>query len=1009
MSKIDLRQGYSSTSANETLENNILLPGATWLRWEPHIHGPGTVLNDQFKGSDAFNTYLSDLERVTPVLRAIGITDYYSSEVYEMVAEAKRNGRLPQCELIFPNIELRLDVGTVSGSFVNIHLLVCPDDGDHLDKIYRFLSLLKFRAHGDNFHCTKADLIRLGKLTEPSISDDRKALELGAIQFKVSRTQLQDEYHASDWAKANIIIAVAGGSDGSGGLDRAADKTLREEIDKFAQVIFASADNQREFWLGKRALNAEQIRSRYRSLKPCMHGSDAHRPEDVGAPKNDKFTWIKGVARFDSLRQACIDPEGRAFVAPHPPLGANPSQTILEVNINDTAWCDTPKLKINSGLVAIIGARGSGKTALAEIIAAGCDAVSDGQIDGEMSKSFLIRAKPELDGASVTLNWGSGRESEVRSLYYVNSSTDKFPMARYLSQQFVDDLCSSDGVTDKLLKEVERIIFSSHDVNQREGTIDFSELLELRASRPRSARQQEELSLQDLCNRIGVELEKTKLVTETRSQIQSKDTLIQQYTNDRAKLVVTGSEERVKRLSDLATAADVVRNNVRFFSQREQSLLSIKDDVINVRTNRAPEDLREMQEKHIQAGIQAIEWPSFLTDFKGDVDNVVTGHISSAQKSMQSWKGTTPTPIGKGEAYIPDDTELESLPLALLEAEINRLTSLISADTTTAQRFNAISQKIAQEQAALTALKEKLEDFESAQGRVDNLRLERDTTYGRVFRLILEEESILTDLYQPIMTKLLGSTGTLNKMSFSIKRSINLDRWAEEGERLFDLRVDSAFRGRGTLKQHAQEALLPAWEKGSDADVLAAMKKFQEDHANELISHATVAKTDKENFRAWAMQFAKWLYGTGHISLTYGVDYDGVDIRKLSPGTRGIVLLMLYLALDDDDDRPLIIDQPEENLDPKSIYDELVCLFIAAKQKRQVIMVTHNANLVVNTDADQIIIAQTGERLPSGMPKISYMSGGLEEAHIREEVCGILEGGEPAFRRRAERLRVNIQ
>jgi len=1008
MSNIKLTQGYGGTSAGEPLENNILSSGATWLRWEPHIHGPGTVLNDQFKGSDAFNTYLNDLEAVTPSLRAIGITDYYSTEVYELVAEAKLSGKLPQCELIFPNIELRLDVGTVSGSFVNMHLLVCPDEEDHLDKIHRFLSLLTFPAHGDNFHCTKADLIRLGKLTDTSIIDDRKALEIGAIQFKVSRTQLQHEYHASDWAKANIVIAVAGGSDGSGGLDRAADKTLREEIDKFAHVIFASGDNQREFWLGKKALNTEQIRSRYRSLKPCMHGSDAHKPEDVGAPKNDKFTWIKGIAQFDSLRQACIDPEGRAFVGQYPPLGANPSQTILEVNINDTSWCDTPKLSLNPGLVTIIGARGSGKTALAEIIAAGCDAISDGQVDGEMNKSFLNRARPELNGSSVALNWGSGRDTDVRSLYHINSYPDKFPMARYLSQQFVDDLCSSDGLTDKLLKEVERIIFSSHDVNQREGTIDFSELLELRASRPTAARQQEELSLQDLCNRIGVELEKTKLVTETKAQIQAKDGLIKQYTNDRAKLVVTGGEAKVKRLSDLATAADVVRNNVRYFSQREQSLLSIKDDVTNTRINRAPEELRELQEKHIQAGIEVTEWPSFLTDFKGDVDKVVTDHLSKAQKNMQGWRGTTPLPVAEGEAYIADDSDLKKLPLALLEAEINRLTLLISADTTTAQRFNAISQKIAQEQAALTGLTEKLTDYEGAQGRVDNLRVERDTTYGRVFTSILEEESILKDLYQPIMTKLSGSTGTLNKMSFSIKRTINIERWAEEGERLFDLRVDSAFRGKGTLKQHAEEALVPAWEKGSDADVLAAMKKFQEDHANELIANANVAKTDKENFRAWAMQFAKWLYGTSHITLIYGVDYDGVDIRKLSPGTRGIVLLMLYLALDDDDDRPLIIDQPEENLDPKSIYDELVGLFIAAKQKRQVIMVTHNANLVVNTDADQIIIAKTGERLPSGMPKISYISGGLEEAHIRAEVCGILEGGEPAFRRRAERLRVNI-
>lgn len=1009
MFEINLTKGYSSTNTDETLEAQSLPAGATWLRWEPHIHGPGTVLNDQFKGSDAFSAYLTDLEEVTPALRAIGITDYYSSEVYELVAQAKQSGRLPQCELIFPNIELRLDVGTVNGSFVNIHLLICPNDEDHLNKIYRFLSLLVFRAHGDNFHCTNADLIRLGKLTDPSITDDRKALELGAIQFKVSRIQLQDEYQASDWAKANIIIAVAGGSDGSGGLDRAADKTLREEIDKFAHVIFASADGQREFWLGKKALNAEQIRSRYGSLKPCMHGSDAHRPEDVGAPKNNKFTWIKGVAQFDSLRQACIDPEGRAFVAPQPPLGANPSQTILEVNINDTLWCDTPKLNINPGLVAIIGARGSGKTALAEIIAAGCDAVANGQVDGEMSKSFLVRAKPELVGSSVTLNWGSGRGTDLRSLYHLNSSADRFPMARYLSQQFVDDLCSSDGVTDKLLKEVERIVFSSHGVNQREGTIDFSELLELRASRPRAARQQEELSLQYLCNRIGVELEKTKLVNEAKLQIQAKEILIKQYAQDRAKLLVTGGEKKVKRLSDLATAADTVRSKVRYFSQREQSLLAIEDDITNTRTNKAPEDLRVLEEKHIQAGIQTTEWPLFLTDFKGDVDKVVTDYLSEVQNIMQVWRGATPLSAGEGVAYIADDVDLEKMPLALLEAEIDRLTLLISADKTTAQRFNAISQKIAQEQAALTGLTEKLADYEGAQRRLGNLRLERDTTYRRVFTSILEEESILRDLYQPIMTKLSGSTGTLNKMSFSIKRTINIDRWADEGEKLFDLRVDSSFRGKGTLKQHAEEALLPAWEKGSDADVLAAMKKFQEVHANELIANANVVKTEKENFRAWAMQFAKWLYGTSHINLIYGVEYDGVDIKKLSPGTRGIVLLMLYLTLDDNDDRPLIIDQPEENLDPKSIYDELVGLFIAAKQKRQVIMVTHNANLVVNTDADQIIIAKTGDRLPSGMPKISYMSGGLEEAHIRAEVCGILEGGEPAFRRRAERLRVNIQ
>ena len=93
------------------------------------------------------------------------------------------------------------------------------------------------------------------------------------------------------------------------------------------------------------------------------------------------------------------------------------------------------------------------------------------------------------------------------------------------------------------------------------------------------------------------------------------------------------------------------------------------------------------------------------------------------------------------------------------------------------------------------------------------------------------------------------------------------------------------------------------------------------------------------------------------------------------------MLLLLYLGLDDSDDRPLLIDQPEENLDPKSIYDELVGLFQAAKKKRQVIMVTHNANLVVNTDADQIIIANAGPHPVGELPPITYASGGLKRSY----------------------------
>jgi hypothetical protein len=87
----------------------------------------------------------------------------------------------------------------------------------------------------------------------------------------------------------------------------------------------------------------------------------------------------------------------------------------------------------------------------------------------------------------------------------------------------------------------------------------------------------------------------------------------------------------------------------------------------------------------------------------------------------------------------------------------------------------------------------------------------------------------------------------------------------------------------------------------------------------------------------------------------------------------------------------------------------LVPLFQDAKRRRQVIMVTHNANLVINTDADQIIVAEVGTPTAGGLPPIRYHLGGLDEKPIRTLVCNILEGGELAFRDRARRLRIALK
>ena len=284
------------------------------------------------------------IESKTPLIRALAVTDYYLIDLYEQVLQHKGDGRLPHVDLIFPNIEMRLDVAAKSG-FVNIHLLVSPENPNHIEELGRFLRRLHFQAHKDPFNCTRDDLIRLGKFTNSAKSDESSALREGATQFKVNFARLRAIYDDSAWAKENILIAVAGGSgDGTSGIRAAADATVRQEIERFADIIFAGSSAQREFWLGQRDVSEADLRKRYRGLKPCLHGSDAHDEEHVGEPFEDRYTWIKGRPTFDTLRQACIEPAGRVYIGPKPPSTAMPSQVISCIQVQN-ATCLSMKVR----------------------------------------------------------------------------------------------------------------------------------------------------------------------------------------------------------------------------------------------------------------------------------------------------------------------------------------------------------------------------------------------------------------------------------------------------------------------------------------------------------------------------------------------------------------------------------------------------------------------------------------------------------------------------------------
>jgi len=141
----------------------------------------------------------------------------------------------------------------------------------------------------------------------------------------------------------------------------------------------------------------------------------------------------------------------------------------------------------------------------------------------------------------------------------------------------------------------------------------------------------------------------------------------------------------------------------------------------------------------------------------------------------------------------------------------------------------------------------------------------------------------------------------------------------------------------------------------------------------------------------------------------------------MTPGRRALFLLRLILA-ESDEKWPILIDQPEDNLDSKSITKEIVPFLKEKKKERQIIMVSHNANFVIGADSEQIIVAnRNGSESPNEDGKqFNYLTGSIEYTKekdksikdtlssqgIREHACLILDGGKDAFEHRRNKYNI---
>lgn len=831
---------------------------------------------------------MAAIESADPAPSALGITDYFTLRGYREFLARTAASPLSSVAFVFPNVEMRLTVNTRRGGAINLHLLFSPDDPDHIAKIEASLSRLLCPYNKRQYPCTDAGLIELGRACtrNDSLPDDT-ALREGAQQFKAEFSAILSLFD-DEWMRDNALIAIAAGQDGLGGVAEDSQwRARRDELGRNAHIILSGSPNERAFWLRD---NPDLPK------RPCLHGSDAHRLDRVLRPDDDRLCWIRGDASFESLRQTVMEPERRVFIGPEPPREAAEGYVINRFDVDNAPWLANRQLEFNEGLVTIIGAKGSGKTALADLIAlvAGADEPNPG------SASFIKKARSRLTGLEGTINWGDGTQQSDTIEPDPQPSSE--PRVQYLSQQFVERLSTPESLGEPLVEEIERVVFNAVSDEDRMQTATFSELRDLILEDIHASREFHQDNIRTYTRTVADELALkqsipalTKKVTET----ERAKNLIQ---SELAAVPAAASAEKAKGHATVSTALTELQAAIAVKARRAKDLGDVRGEVA-----------RQLQVAEQRWETLKSEYPSLLDD---DVWNALRPRIGtdglSRLQALESQAKTDAEKLRSNGFARHASEPLTSGGLATLRTRLEGINNDLGLDKTNATKKADLEKRLSNARANEDQARKELAHAEGAAARQKEAWDRRLEEYDAVFETLREEEEELARLYAPLLERIIGS-----KLGFNVKRVVDLDGWIEQGEEeLIDMR-HVPFSNRGYLAGRASQHLVEPWASGTADAVRTGMSAFLEEVATPALQALVQDATP--------MALGKWLFSTDHIRVVYGIEYEGVEIANLSPGTRGVVLMTLYLSLDEWDLRPLIIDQPEENLDPSSVVGLATC------------------------------------------------------------------------------------
>lgn len=983
--------------------------GSEWNIWDLHVHTPASG----FASDSDYPTLIDNLK--ASQADVIGINDYCSIQGYKKII----NLGGVEGKILFPVVEFRMNnkinhknsTATEGGVSINFHIIF--DNNTDLNSIEVELNSLECKYDGGN---------------ESKLGHVKTVEELSKISFDYFDTIKKLN---SSILKNKFIVWVPydeyGGIDA---IDPINDGFFKLGIINIAHILGSGNKKQISYFLSDRCVTdvGKNI--------ACIKGSDAHQLDypfgklrDKDSNPTDRYCWIKGEKSFKALQHLIVEPIDRVVINDKNPIEnrvtTNRTKYIESIKINQVSgynqsthgeWFNEVDIPLNPELVAIIGNKGNGKSALADIIGL-C-----GDYNGNHDDfSFLNKKKFGENNGRISQNfeaklkWLSGTESAKN----LNDKTDSSftERVKYLPQGYFESITNES--VEGFNKEIQDVVFTHLEEDEKLGKTNFKELI-------------------DYKNSVSKEE-----ITQLKGKLHSVNESIFNKEVKLNPLYKKSIEDHIKQKQDELNALiePIAVSNPNDDPKHAEQNKIVNDEIegLNKNIKLQEEKIKEIEELKLNLLIEINE----LKSLKQRIDNKV--------KEVVDFKNSLIQELSKYENLDINELITVTSKLENLEKLLSEKNTLYEDYKLALEESSSTDPNYKSEKSVLKGYIDRREDIQKSLGEAD-----------KVYQHYLLERKNWEDL----KSKIVGNANIQGTLEFYKKElnylnvSLTSEIEAEKIERLkltreiFELK-NSVLSTYQNVKQridniiNENNELLSAYPIEIEASFTFTsnfQKKFLDfiyfnkagtfygKENAEIQYRKIVENVDIDNFEGVTrllenlispfftdlrdggkqtnienqvndvVDLYDYLFSLDFIDYNYELRQGSKNLEQLSPGEKGALLLIFYLLLDNND-IPLIIDQPEDNLDNHSVANILVPFIKKAKSKRQIILVTHNPNLAVVADAEQVIYTELDKE---NNYKFSFKAGAIENPEINECIVKVLEGAMPAFNKRKLKYYENL-